>query len=262
MSLTNRIKELIVKEEGLNITSLEKKLGLSRYSISRWDENFPSYDKVLKVAEYFNVSLEWLLTGNNPNIHEASIEDLKILKMISNLSVQDKLKIEGFLEFKLYEQNLENKKEEPKITYKNVVDFQDIKIDEPETDYSVSKKIPVLGKTAAGDFIYMTEPNSYSKKITANSSFADFALEVDGESMEPLIKNGSYIEIQQTNYVDNGTIAIVKYNDQVTCKKFFNDGNGKIRLESLNPSYNDIFLQLNEFDDEYNSFQIIGEVLI
>lgn len=62
MTLLSRIKELCV-EKSITLASLEKTLNFGNGSLSRWDSSSPSADKLLKVAEYFGVSADYLL-GN------------------------------------------------------------------------------------------------------------------------------------------------------------------------------------------------------
>ena len=58
--MVSRIRELC-KSTNDSFFSLEKKLGLGNGSVSRWDKNIPSADKLQKVADYFNVSTDYLL---------------------------------------------------------------------------------------------------------------------------------------------------------------------------------------------------------
>jgi transcriptional regulator with XRE-family HTH domain len=60
--LTSAIKRLC-KSKRIPIYELEDKLGLSRTSISRWDKNSPSVDKVKKVADFLGVTVDELLKG-------------------------------------------------------------------------------------------------------------------------------------------------------------------------------------------------------
>lgn len=55
-----KIKELC-KEKGISITELEATLQFARGSIYKWDVNAPSIIKVKAVADYFNVSVDYLL---------------------------------------------------------------------------------------------------------------------------------------------------------------------------------------------------------
>ncbi len=63
MSLLSRIDELRKQCGKLSINRLEKECGLTRGSVAKWDDHAPSPDKVKKVADYFNVSVEYLLYG-------------------------------------------------------------------------------------------------------------------------------------------------------------------------------------------------------
>ena len=64
MSILGRIGELRKRHEKLSINKLEQECGLTRGSMAKWDEHAPSPDKVKKVADYFNVSVEYLLYGD------------------------------------------------------------------------------------------------------------------------------------------------------------------------------------------------------
>lgn len=58
--LPDKIKELC-KSHGTSIPRLEEKLDFGAGTISKWKRSSPSVDKLLKVAEYFQVSLDWLV---------------------------------------------------------------------------------------------------------------------------------------------------------------------------------------------------------
>ena len=58
-----RIRKLC-KEKGISIYRLEKDLGFSSCSICKWKSSGPSVDKIQKVADYFQVSVDYLLEGD------------------------------------------------------------------------------------------------------------------------------------------------------------------------------------------------------
>lgn len=63
-----RIKEL-AKKRGLSINSLEEKMGYSRNTIYALKRNKPGSEKLQEIADYFNVSTDYLLgRTDNPNI--------------------------------------------------------------------------------------------------------------------------------------------------------------------------------------------------
>jgi len=60
MTIVERIRKLANKQ-GFSLTTLEVKLGLGNGTISRWRSSSPNTDKLQKVADFFNVSLDYLL---------------------------------------------------------------------------------------------------------------------------------------------------------------------------------------------------------
>ena len=57
MTLLERIKMLRDMHGGISVNKLEKEAGLTRGSMSKWDDHVPSYDKLKKVADYFGISV-------------------------------------------------------------------------------------------------------------------------------------------------------------------------------------------------------------
>lgn len=61
----NRIKEL-VKKNDTSINALEAKIGISRGSLCKIDNHKPSSEKIQKLAEELNTTVDYLLTGKEP----------------------------------------------------------------------------------------------------------------------------------------------------------------------------------------------------
>ena len=66
MSLKTRIKNL-ANEHELGLTALEAKLGFGNGTITKWDKTTPNADKLNAVAQYFGVSMDYLLNGTDQN---------------------------------------------------------------------------------------------------------------------------------------------------------------------------------------------------
>lgn len=76
MSLKSRIKTL-ANEHGMSLTILESTLGFGNGTITKWDKTTPNADKLNKVAKYFNVSMDYLLNGTDPDgLSEADNRDI------------------------------------------------------------------------------------------------------------------------------------------------------------------------------------------
>lgn len=63
MGIVDRIRTLC-EEKGITINKLEKETSIGRGNIARWDKHRPNIDNVQKVADYFAVTTDYILTGN------------------------------------------------------------------------------------------------------------------------------------------------------------------------------------------------------
>lgn len=112
MNLLQNI-ESIIEKRGLTLTQIEKDCGLSKSSMRKWSENFSSIDKVLKVAQYLGVSVDFLLTGKHTDVSDASQdkEEAALLEEFRQLDPQERRIILG----KIAEMNY-NKRRMEEIT--------------------------------------------------------------------------------------------------------------------------------------------------
>lgn len=53
----------LMNDRGLSQGKLEKELGFSNGSVSKWAKSMPNADRLGKLAKYFNVSVEYLKDG-------------------------------------------------------------------------------------------------------------------------------------------------------------------------------------------------------
>ncbi len=63
--LTYETIKKMCKSKGVTVTGLEKELGFARGSLCKININKPSMEKVQKLADYFSVSVEYLMAGDN-----------------------------------------------------------------------------------------------------------------------------------------------------------------------------------------------------
>lgn len=69
MTIVERIR-YIASTKGETLTSLEREIGLSKSSIRKWDIQSPSIEKVVKIAEYLQVSIDYIATGKMPSLSD------------------------------------------------------------------------------------------------------------------------------------------------------------------------------------------------
>lgn len=78
--MIERIK-LLCDEQGLSLTSLERELGFGKSTIRKWDKNAPSVDKMKLIADYFGVTVDYLIgrTDDRTLDIEPDAEELEFL---------------------------------------------------------------------------------------------------------------------------------------------------------------------------------------
>ena len=79
MGIVERVRSLAEKN-GHTIASVERELGFGQGSIRNWNKAAPSADKLYKVAKLFNVSMEYILTGEG----QAAEKDADAIRGISD----------------------------------------------------------------------------------------------------------------------------------------------------------------------------------
>lgn len=108
MNLLDRIKKL-AKQKDISIYQLEEEIDIGRNTIYQWNKRTPSADKLQKVADYFNVSVDYLLgRTDNPDsvssIHASKDLDEVLDNMKSfggkEMTDRDRETIRAFLEGK------------------------------------------------------------------------------------------------------------------------------------------------------------------
>ncbi|EAF7059043.1 XRE family transcriptional regulator [Listeria monocytogenes] len=68
MTLLDVIKKLC-KKRGISVTMLENELGLPDNTIYQWKNRMPNIERLQVVADYFNVSIDYLVgRTDNPTI--------------------------------------------------------------------------------------------------------------------------------------------------------------------------------------------------
>lgn len=117
MSLYDRII-VLCKNKNISVNSLEKTIGISTGTISKWDISCPKATTLKKVADFFNVTMDHLLTGEssensqtfansfnnnkhstitiqNGSTHTRELTELEseLMKITSELPTKEKIKL-------------------------------------------------------------------------------------------------------------------------------------------------------------------------
>lgn len=78
---------------------------------------------------------------------------------------------------------------------------------------------------------------------------ADFAVRIDGESMEPYIRDNSIVYVNREP-LENGDVGIFYVDGDMLCKQYYKDDYGNVHLLSLNRNYSqaDRFIHAKDND--------------
>lgn len=148
----------------------------------------------------------------------------------------------------IQECNLKNNENELKELYKNYPSIYPIQ----------KQKIPLLGEISCGKPIYASEDRESYIEIGTDIK-ADFCLRAYGDSMiNARIHDGDIVFIRQQSMVDNGEIAAVIIENEVTLKRvYYYPNENKLILNPENPK----FEPLVYINDELNYIKILGKAI-
>lgn len=121
-----------------------------------------------------------------------------------------------------------------------------------------TKLIPVIGTIACGSPIFAEQNviDTVAFPVELLPSGEVFFLKAHGDSMEPDIKNGSYVMIRKQEDVENGEIAAVLLNgDEDSTLKRVRKMGSTILLEAINDEYEPYLV------NEENPARIIGKAV-
>ena len=122
-----------------------------------------------------------------------------------------------------------------------------------------AKRIPVLGRVAAGMPIYAQENIEEYIYTSRGDSSEYFALRVQGDSMNAIgINDGGILTVHRQDSVENGQIAVVLVNDEnATVKRFYRDKNiVQLVPQSYNPEH-----RIQIYDLKRDNVRVQGRVV-
>lgn len=98
MNLRDRIKEL-ANQRKVSVAELERALGFGNGSISKWNKQSPSTEKLKQVADYFGVSTDYLL-GRSDDKYDLSPQEkidigIEAEKMMKGLNDEGSINFYG-----------------------------------------------------------------------------------------------------------------------------------------------------------------------
>lgn len=245
----NRIKELR-KIMGINQQSLSAVMGISRSTIAMWEtgKSQPDNESLLKLAAYFNVTTDYLLGRDESakNDHQEksapsiSDEAQKIAKQYDNLDSHGKRVVKAVAD----EETARMQAEQAKPT---------------ETEKPATKIIPLFGNSFAAGPGEPDLGNMWDDYEVPIESHAEFAIRINGDSMEPYLHDGS-IALGRKEMPRDGDVAAILLDGTFLCKQVCQDSFGNLYLFSLNRERADMDVTIRH--DSERSVSCFGTIIM
>ena len=207
--------------------------------------SLPIPGNVQKIADFFGVPksvLDPRFVTNNSMVDDSSSNTSSIQTIYDQLEPNGQRKVITYAE-KLRDEQETRRKAKINEVSENIIILDDYR----QTTYRRVTGVVSAGSGSMQDDDLDMEVSFYEDEIPDDY---DAIAYVVGNSMEPKIKNGDYLFIKNTPQVDFNTIGIFQVDGANYVKKLRQG-----YLESLNPDYEDIYL------DENNDIRTIGEVV-
>lgn len=115
--MLQRIKDLC-ESHSISLAQLERDTNIGSRSTFNWKKHSPSIDKVIAIADYFGVSLDYL-TGREQASSTLSLPEQELINTFRSLNKEAQEQLERYAEFLSTEPLCQKKHSEAKLVEEN-----------------------------------------------------------------------------------------------------------------------------------------------
>lgn len=281
-SFSSNLERLMNKRD-MSDSDLAKLVDVNRTTVTRWRKGIrsPKLDKLPEIANVFGVepldlindskNLDTVdkITDVSVSLYQDIIENLddlkennaplvndfieEIIKEQNNKStlIPETTRIQKLLSYSRQHNVLDFAKHQLELqnnTKDNIVDFNDYK------DNKVNEA-SVYGYVSAGTGEQIFNEPQFTVTVKGDVPIHDLALQVNGNSMEPMFHDKEVIFIEKTHEIKNGQIGVFIIDGEAYVKKVYVEEN-RLTLVSLNKEYPDLHFYENQ------SVELVGKVIL
>lgn len=227
------LKELRLKRQ-LTSEQLCERLGIKGGSYRNYERNDrkPDYDTLVKLADYYGVSTDYILGRPNAKAPKDPFDEIETIDEMEKDLIKEWL-------------NLDEK------SRKSFLDvLRKIVLKEEARNKPVIEKAKYLlkhlscHKVSAGTGFNFNDDDDWQEAEVyevPEVHTADFAVEVDGDSMEPVYCDGDILLVKSTPVIDIGDVGVFTLNSCGYVKEL-----GENQLISYNDKYKPINFSTND----------------
>lgn len=207
----------LLEKKGLIQADLCEAIGISSSTMTNWKNRGtdPPAKHIIPICEFLDVSPYLLLTGSEKEEMFLNYDEEQHIKKYRILDEHGKEVVDAVLDIEV--KRCETVQNRPSFTFRRLSE----------------------NKVSAGAGFDLNDPDQWETievVDTPEARRADFAVEVEGESMEPDYHNGDIVYISLASEVPAGQVGLFIQNGKGYIKEA---GNG--RIISRNPEFDDIF---------------------
>ncbi len=219
MNFLDRL-DLLMSREGLNRRKLSIATGIPYTTIvGLYDKGYSNIklSTLKRLAGFFNVSLDYLAGDEGDIPFSDRGEREPAMEKYAALSPRGRNLVDSVIDGLLDYETPEDEHAEP-VEYIR--------------EYVTPAAAGIASPAEGDDYVLVPRDKSVPKG-------ADFAVRIDGDSMEPYIADGSRVYVSRTNELKIGDVGIFFVDGNIKCKQYCEDNFGNIYLLSLNRDRSD-----------------------
>ena len=244
MDYIDRIKKL-KSEKKITNERLSELSGIPLGTLSKilaGISDSPKLSNIVAIAEVLECSLDYIVNGTPDNDYNYTLtsEEMDFIETYRKLDSHSR-EVVKTVAYKEAERNTSVEKS-AEVTRKKAIQGRAKILPSPTSVSHIGKRTVLLYdlSVSAGTGVYLDDAETSEISIPDNdrTRVADFALRINGNSMEPKYHDGDIVLVEDTDSVEVGELGIFVLDGNGYFKVFGGD-----RLISLNEDYGDILLR-------------------
>ncbi len=203
----------LLDERGMTVSELARRSETSPqtlYSIISRDNMKISFDLLLRICDELMVPVEVFYDRNTKSALPSGEE----MALLSEFRALD-----------------EHGKRTAKLVISSELERVNSALPQPEKQ---TKIIPLYYTPAAAGYASPALGDDYEEYEVPVDSGADFAARISGDSMEPVIPDGSTVLVKRGEILRDGEVGLFFVDGDMKCKQFCQDSLGNVYLFSIN----------------------------
>ena len=260
MTFGERLTELRTSAGYVKRNEFAEKLGIPSTTLRNYETNArePGHTFLKQVSEFFNVSVDYLLgltedkeVLSSFRLKSSEYEHIKKYRLISEKDVDGKTLVDSTIDYLYNKIDAEIECKKNSSSAPTIIEYHPkqknkiIALPYFRAGVSAGSGIFILGNEAEDDIELPALPEYEA---------ADFAIDVNGNSMEPDFSDEDIALVQRDSEMHIGDIGVFIVNGDAFIKEL-----GKNQLISRNKKYNNI--PIHEGDNVVCMGKVIGKVM-